>query len=116
MWKNNTENSTKRGNLANKIPTGIQNLRQALFKAHFLVIVKELQNWKQIEMQIRDQSNILENKAIVHSNGATRNNLTSWLIPECDVFLTNHGVEAGEPFWASSHVARTDGIHESRVL
>jgi hypothetical protein len=49
-------------------------------------------------MQIRNQSNILENKALVHPNSATRNNLTSLLIPEWDVFLTNHGVEAGEPF------------------
>jgi hypothetical protein len=77
MRKISTENSTKRGNLAKKIPTGIQNPRQALFKMHFIVILKELRNLKHIEMQIRNQSNILENKALVHSNGVTRNNFTS---------------------------------------
>jgi hypothetical protein len=59
----------------------IQNSRKALFKAHFIVILKELQNRKQIEMQIRNQSNILEENALVHSNGAMRDNLTSRLIP-----------------------------------
>jgi hypothetical protein len=32
-------------------------------------------------------------------------NLTSRLIPECDVFLTNHGVEVGQPSEAFSHMA-----------
>jgi hypothetical protein len=67
-------------------------------------------------MQIRNQSNILENKTLVHSNGAMRNYLTSRLIHECDVFLTNHRVETGEPFFASSHVTRTTRIHEPYVL
>jgi hypothetical protein len=69
------------GNWTNKIPLSIQNSRKALFKAHFIVILKELQNRKQIEMQIRNQSNILEEKALVHSNGTMRDNLTSRLIP-----------------------------------
>jgi hypothetical protein len=97
MWKTGSEKLTDKGNLANKIPMGIPNLRQVLFKTHFTVILKELRNWKQIEMQIWNQSNILENNALVHPNGAMRNNITSWLIPECDVFLTNHEVEAREP-------------------
>jgi hypothetical protein len=45
-----------------------------------------------------------------------RDNLISRLVPECDVFLTNHGVIAGEPFGASGHVAQTVGILEPRVL
>jgi hypothetical protein len=56
-------------------------------------------------MKFRNQSNILEHKALVHPNGSMRDNLTSRLIVECDVLLTNHGVEAGEPFGASGHVA-----------
>ena len=69
--KIHTENSTKRGNLTNKIPMGIQNMRQAIFKAHFVVILKELRNRKQIEMQIRNQSDNLENKTLVYLNRAT---------------------------------------------
>lgn len=42
--------------------------------------------------------------------------LTPRLMPECDVFLTNHGVEVGKPFGALDHVARTIGIHEPRVF
>jgi hypothetical protein len=98
------------------LPLSIQNSRKALFKVHFIVILKELQNRKQIELQIRNQSNILEDKTLIHSNGATINNLTSRHIPECDVFLTIHGVEAGEPFVASGHVAPIVGIHEPCVL
>jgi hypothetical protein len=52
-------------------------------------------------MQIRNQSKILVNKTLVHSNRATRENLTSRLILECDVFFNIHGVEGGEPFVAS---------------
>jgi hypothetical protein len=70
------------------------------------VILKELRNRKQIEIQIRNQSNILKNKTLVHLNRATRYYLTSQLIFECDVFLTNHGVKTGEPFFGSGHVAR----------
>jgi hypothetical protein len=45
-----------------------------------------------------------------------RETTTSRLIPECDVFLTNHGVEAREIFGASGHVVRTAEIHEPHVL
>ena len=38
------------------------------------------------------------------------------LSPEIDVFLTNHGVKAGEPSRAFGHVARTAEIHEPHVL
>jgi hypothetical protein len=115
-WKNGTKNSIKGGNLSNKIPTGIQNPRQAIFKAHFVFMLKELRNIKKIEMQVWDQGNILENKTLVHSNGARRDYLNSRRIPECDVLLTNHGAEAGDPFFASDHVARTTGIHEPSIL
>jgi hypothetical protein len=98
MWKINTKNSPKRGNPTNK------------------VIFKELQNRKQIEMQIWNQSNILEDKTLVHSNRATRDNFTPRLIPECDVFLTIYGVKAREPFVAFGHVARTTWIDELYVL
>jgi 3-dehydroquinate dehydratase len=67
-------------------------------------------------MQVRNQSNILEYKTLIHSNGAMTDNLTSRLIPECDVFLTNHGVRAREPSRASSHVAGIARICEPRVL
>jgi hypothetical protein len=67
-------------------------------------------------MKIRNKSNIIEHKALIHLNGVTRDNLTSLLIRECDVFLTNHGVEAREPSRAFGHVSQTTGIHEPRVL
>jgi hypothetical protein len=90
--KNQLEKLDQMEKSANKISLGIQNLRKAPLKVNFIVIFKELRNRKQIEMQIRVQSNILEYKALVHPNGATRDNLTSRLIPKCDVFLTSHGV------------------------
>jgi hypothetical protein len=81
MCKISLKNSTKRGNLTYKTPLSIQNLRTTLLKAHFKVILKELPNRKQIKMQIRNQSNILEDKTLVHLNRATSDNLTSRLIP-----------------------------------
>jgi hypothetical protein len=86
-------------------------LRKTNLKAHFKAILKELQNWKQIEMQIRNQSNILQDKTLVDSNGPTRKHLTFAIVLECDVLLTLHGVEAGEPFWTSGHVAQTTRIN-----
>jgi hypothetical protein len=71
---------------------------------------------KEIEIQIRNQSHILKNKTLVYSNEGTRDILTSRLIPECDVFLTNHRVEAENHFFASGHVTRTTRIHEPYVL
>jgi hypothetical protein len=47
------------------------------FKAHFIIVLKELRNRMQIEMQVQNQSNILEHKALIYPNGATRDNLTS---------------------------------------
>jgi hypothetical protein len=47
-----------------------------------MIVLKKLRNRKHIEMQIGNQGNILEHKALVHPNGATRDNLTSRLIPE----------------------------------
>ena len=38
-------------------------------------------------MEIGYQSNVLENKTIVHLNGAMRNNIISRIILECDVLL-----------------------------
>ena len=67
-------------------------------------------------MQIGNKSNILENKAPIDSNGTMGHHLTFVVIPESDVLLVLHGVEAGEPFGVSSHVARTVGIDEPRVL
>jgi hypothetical protein len=70
--KISSKDTTKRDNLAHKISLGIKNSRQAGLKAHFKAILKELQNRKQIEMQIRNQSNILQDKILVDPNGATR--------------------------------------------
>jgi hypothetical protein len=67
-------------------------------------------------MQIGNQSNVLEIKALVHPNGATRDKLSSQIVPECDIVRTNHKVEARDPSSASGHVARTTGIHEPCVL
>ena len=88
----------KRDNLANKISLRIKDSRQANLKAHFKAILKELQNKKQIEMQIQNQSNILRNKTLIDPNGPTRKHLTFAIVPECDVLLTLYGVKAGEPF------------------
>ena len=88
----------ERENLTNKISLGIKNTRQAGLKAHFETVLKELRNRKQIEMQIQNQSNILQNKALVDPNGPTRHNLTFAIVPECDVLLALHGFEVGEPF------------------
>jgi hypothetical protein len=49
-------------------------------------------------MQIQDQGNILQDKALVDLNGPTRKHLTFAIVPECDVLLTLHRVEAEEPF------------------
>jgi hypothetical protein len=67
-------------------------------------------------MQVWNHSDILEYKPLVHSNKATRDNLTSWLIPECDVLFTNHKVEAGEPSRAFGYVVQIARIHEPCVL
>jgi hypothetical protein len=40
------------GKLTNKLSLAIQNMRKALLKAQFKVILKELRNRKQIRMQI----------------------------------------------------------------
>ena len=106
----------KRDNLANKISLRIKNSRQAGLKAHFKAVLKELRNREQIEMQIRNQSNILQNKTLVDPNGPTRKHLTFAIVPEYDVLLTLHEVKAGEPFWISGHVARTSRINEPCVL
>jgi hypothetical protein len=49
-------------------------------------------------MQIRNQSNIFQDKTLVDLNGPTKKPLTFAIIPKCDVLLTLHGVEAREPF------------------
>jgi hypothetical protein len=49
-------------------------------------------------MQIQNQSNILKNKTLVDPNGPTRKDLTSAIVPECDVLLASYVVEAREPF------------------
>jgi hypothetical protein len=116
MRKISLKNLTKRGDPTNKIPIGIQNTRKISLKVHFIVILKELQNRKQIEVQIRNQSNILEDRALNHTNGAMRDRLSSRLIPECVLFLTDHKIEDGEPSRALSHVVRTAKIHEPCVL
>jgi hypothetical protein len=115
-WKISPNNSSKWGNPINKISLVIQNTRKSLFKAHFEIVLKEFRNREQIKMQIGNQSNILEYKAPIYPNGATRDNLTSRIVPECNVLLTNHGVNAREPSRVSGHVARTTKIHEPCVL
>jgi hypothetical protein len=88
-----------------KISLAIQNTRNALLKAHIKIVLKELRNSAQIKMKIGNQHNILENKALIHLNGAPRDNPTSQIIPKCDVLLTDHGIKAGEPYSTSSRVA-----------
>jgi hypothetical protein len=96
--KISSKDTAKWNNLANKISLRVKNSRQAGLKAHFKSILKKLRNIKQIEIQIRDQGNILQDKALVDPNGPTRKHLTFAIVLECDVLLTLHGVEAGEPF------------------
>lgn len=55
-------------------------------------------------MQIENYCNILK-KALVHLNGVMRDNLTSGIVPKSDLLLSNHRVEAGEPFCVSCHVS-----------
>jgi len=83
-------------NLIDKISSRIKNSRQASLKAYFKAITKELQNRKQIKMQVQNQSNILENKTLVDPNGSTRDHLTFAIIP--NLLLALHGVKKGEPF------------------
>ena len=84
-------------NLTNKISLRIKNSRQASLKAHFKAVPKELRNRKQIEIQIRNQCNILEKKTLVNLIGSMRDHLTFAIIPKSDVLLALHGVKAGEP-------------------
>ena len=49
-------------------------------------------------MQIRNQSNILQDKTLIDPNGLTTKHLTFAIVPESDVLLTLHAVEAKEPF------------------
>jgi hypothetical protein len=111
-----SKDTAKRKNLANKISMRIKNSTQAGLKTHLKSILKKLRNRKQIKMQIRNQSNILEKKALIDPHGPTRQHLTLAIVPESDVLFTYHGVEAGEPFGTSGHVARTSGVNEPRVL
>jgi hypothetical protein len=71
--KISSKDMAKRDNLANKISLRVKNSRQAGLKAHFKAILKKLQ-------------------------GPTRKHLTFVVVPECDVLLTLHVVEAGQPF------------------
>jgi hypothetical protein len=96
--KISSKDMAKRNNLANKISLRVKNSRQTGLKANFKVILKKLRNRKQIELQIRDQSNILQDKTLIDPNGPTRKHLTFAIVLECDILLTLHGVEAGEPF------------------
>jgi len=66
-------------------------------------------------MKILNQSNIFENEALINLDGPMSDYLTFVVIPECDVFLTMHRVEAGEPFGTSDNVARTSGVNEPYV-
>jgi hypothetical protein len=50
--KNHHSKLDQKGKSGKQDPVGIQNPRQALFKMHFIVILKELRNMKQIEIQI----------------------------------------------------------------
>ena len=83
--------------MLNKISLRIKNSRQAGLKTHFKAVPKELRHRKQVKMQIRNQCNILENKALVNPNGSTRDHLTFAIVPESNVLLATHGVEAREP-------------------
>jgi hypothetical protein len=96
--KMSSKDMAKRDNLAHKVSLGIKNSRQAGLKVHFTAILKELRNRKQIEMQIQNQSNILQDKTLVDPNVPTRKHLTFAIVPECDVLLTLHGVKDREPF------------------
>jgi hypothetical protein len=88
----------KRDNLTNRISLRIKNSRQAGLKVYIKAILKELRNRKQIEMQIQNQNNILQDKSLIDPNGPMRKHLTFAIVPEYNVLLTMHGVEAGEPF------------------
>jgi hypothetical protein len=79
--KISSKDTAKMNNLANKISLRVKNSRQAGLKAYFKAILKKLPNRKQIEMQIRDQGNILQDKALVDPNGPTRNTLPLLLSP-----------------------------------
>jgi hypothetical protein len=70
--KISSKDTAKRDNLTNKIFLRVKNLRQASLKVHLKAVLKELRNQKQIGVQIRNQSNILQNKALIDLNGLTR--------------------------------------------
>jgi len=83
---------------------------------HFKIVLEELQDKKQVKMQIQNQSNNIENKTLVHPNGSTRNYLTFPIVPGSDVLFVLHGGEVGEQFRISGHVLWTAGVHDPCVL
>jgi hypothetical protein len=114
MCKISLKVKTKKGNPTNKISLSIQNSRKgSLLKHTSKSSSRSYKSLSRLKCKFETKETSLRTE---HSNGATRDNLTSRLIPECDVFLTNHGVKAREPFGASGHVVQTDRIHEPRVL
>ena len=95
--KISSKDMTKRDNLTNKISLRIKNSRQTGLKIDFKSVPKELQNREQVKMQIRNQRNILEHKTLINLNGSMRDHLTFAIVPESNVLLATHGVEAREP-------------------
>lgn len=61
-------------------------------KVHFKSNLKDLQNRQEFEMQIINQSNFLEYKALIYLNGCMKDNFFIVVIHESDIFLTIHGV------------------------
>jgi hypothetical protein len=48
--------------MENQVSLRVQNTGQDLLKVHLKSIIKELRNWQNMEMQIRNQSNIFKEK------------------------------------------------------
>jgi len=79
-------------------------MRSTSLKNHFIPILEKLRNRKKIETQILNKSNFPRGKMIRNANSANSTNLTLTIIPESDVLLGTHRVEAGEPSVASDHL------------
>ena len=112
----NAKHTTKRNNVANKIPSRIKNTRETSLETNLIPIIKKLQNRKQIKTKFINKGNLSQGEVVRNPNSANSTYLSSAVIPEDDVLLVLRRGEAGEPSVTPGHVARTTGVHEPYVL
>src|SRR6185503_2596057 len=94
----------------------IKNTTSTLLETNLKPFLEKLRNRNQIEPQIPHKSNFSQGKQRRKQNRADTQHLTLTVVPECDVLLGAHGVEAGEPSAVPCHVPRATGVHDPYVL